>query len=249
LHDSRTRAPRRVVCPGPLAPTRILSHYSQYAQHSQPQTRDNVGFICRLGSWRSTRYWRSDIRPMRRIMTFSGWTTFSSFSTTSRLARHSFRELGRSLKAEPRSRAWGGTAPRAQRRLADIAMMRTPDGHNGCADEVPHAPPSFRAEPENAPATRWAYALNFHCRRPSTTSFARCAATVPNSLERDSRSIRRQLPALFLRGPEGINHRTGRAPSAETSMGAAGRTPTFRNPRGWLRRARLSLRASLRPPR
>jgi catechol 2,3-dioxygenase-like lactoylglutathione lyase family enzyme len=35
---------------------------------------------------------------------------------------------------------------------ADIAMMRTPDGHSGVELTKFHMPPAVRAEPENAPA-------------------------------------------------------------------------------------------------
>ena len=35
---------------------------------------------------------------------------------------------------------------------ADIAMMRTPDGHSGVELTKFHTPPAVRAEPENAPA-------------------------------------------------------------------------------------------------
>jgi catechol 2,3-dioxygenase-like lactoylglutathione lyase family enzyme len=36
--------------------------------------------------------------------------------------------------------------------LADIAMMRTPDGHGGVELTRYHTPPAVRAEPESAPA-------------------------------------------------------------------------------------------------
>jgi catechol 2,3-dioxygenase-like lactoylglutathione lyase family enzyme len=55
---------------------------------------------------------------------------------------------------------------------ADIAMMRTPDGHGRVELTKFHTPPAVRAEPESAPANTPA-----------------CAATVPNSSAR-SRSTR-----------------------------------------------------------
>ena len=65
---------------------------------------------------------------------------------------------------------------------ADIAMMRTPDGHSRVELTKFHTPPAVKAEPEKARRrTRWAYAASCSLSTTSTTSLPACAATVPNS--------------------------------------------------------------------
>jgi hypothetical protein len=48
--------------------------------------------------------------------------------------------------------AWAGRVVGLDDVRADIAMMRTPDGHGRVELSKFHAPPAVRAEPENAPA-------------------------------------------------------------------------------------------------
>jgi catechol 2,3-dioxygenase-like lactoylglutathione lyase family enzyme len=47
---------------------------------------------------------------------------------------------------------WAGSVVGLDDVRADIAMMRTPDGHGRVELSRFHAPPAVRAEPENAPA-------------------------------------------------------------------------------------------------
>ena len=72
---------------------------------------------------------------------------------------------------------------------ADIAMMRTPDGHGRVELSRFHTPPAVRAEPESAPANTLGIRRIMFASTTSTTSLPACAATVPNSSAR-SRSTR-----------------------------------------------------------
>ena len=68
-------------------------------------------------------------------------------------AKAFFVELGMELEGEmPVEGPWvdGTIGLRGVR--ADIAMMRTPDGHGGVELTKFHTPPAVRAEPEDAPA-------------------------------------------------------------------------------------------------
>ena len=74
-------------------------------------------------------------------------------STTSRLPKRSSPNSVWSWKARRRSRGLGWTSTVGLNDVrADIAMMRTPDGHGRVELSKFHTPPAVRAEPENAPA-------------------------------------------------------------------------------------------------
>jgi catechol 2,3-dioxygenase-like lactoylglutathione lyase family enzyme len=68
-------------------------------------------------------------------------------------AKAFFAELGMELEGETTVEgAWAGSVVGLDDVRADIAMMRTPDGHGRVELSRFHRPPAVRAEPENAPA-------------------------------------------------------------------------------------------------
>ncbi|MDX6699079.1 MAG: hypothetical protein QOE65_2476 [Solirubrobacteraceae bacterium] len=68
-------------------------------------------------------------------------------------AKAFFAELGMELEGETTVEgAWVGRVVGLDDVRADIAMMRTPDGHGRVELSKFHTPPAVRAEPESAPA-------------------------------------------------------------------------------------------------
>jgi catechol 2,3-dioxygenase-like lactoylglutathione lyase family enzyme len=68
-------------------------------------------------------------------------------------AKAFFAELGMELEAETQVEGpWVDGTVGLEGVRADIAMMRTPDGHGRVELSRFHTPPAVRAEPENAPA-------------------------------------------------------------------------------------------------
>ena len=68
-------------------------------------------------------------------------------------AKAFFAELGMELEGEATNEGrWVDRVVGLDDVRADIAMMRTPDGHGRVELSKFHAPPAVRAEPENAPA-------------------------------------------------------------------------------------------------
>ena len=68
-------------------------------------------------------------------------------------AKAFFAELGLELEGETQVEGpWVGRVVGLNDVRADIAMMRTPDGHGRVELTKFHTPPAVRAEPENAPA-------------------------------------------------------------------------------------------------
>jgi catechol 2,3-dioxygenase-like lactoylglutathione lyase family enzyme len=68
-------------------------------------------------------------------------------------AKAFFAELGMELDGETVVEGpWAGSVVGLDDVRADIAMMRTPDGHGRVELSKFHTPPAIRAEPENAPA-------------------------------------------------------------------------------------------------
>jgi catechol 2,3-dioxygenase-like lactoylglutathione lyase family enzyme len=68
-------------------------------------------------------------------------------------AKAFFVELGMELQGETQVEGpWVGSVVGLDGVRADIAMLRTPDGHSGVELTKFHTPPAVRAEPENAPA-------------------------------------------------------------------------------------------------
>lgn len=68
-------------------------------------------------------------------------------------AKAFFAELGMELEAETTVEgSWVGRVVGLDDVRADIAMLRTPDGHGRVELTKFHTPPAVRAEPESAPA-------------------------------------------------------------------------------------------------
>jgi catechol 2,3-dioxygenase-like lactoylglutathione lyase family enzyme len=68
-------------------------------------------------------------------------------------AKAFFAELGMELEGEATNEGpWVDSVVGLDDVRADIAMMRTPDGHGRVELARFHAPPAVRAEPESAPA-------------------------------------------------------------------------------------------------
>jgi catechol 2,3-dioxygenase-like lactoylglutathione lyase family enzyme len=68
-------------------------------------------------------------------------------------AKAFFAELGMELEGEATNEGpWVDSTVGLNDVRADIAMMRTPDGHGRVELAKFHTPPAVRAEPENAPA-------------------------------------------------------------------------------------------------
>jgi catechol 2,3-dioxygenase-like lactoylglutathione lyase family enzyme len=68
-------------------------------------------------------------------------------------AKAFFVELGMELEGETQVEGeWAGSVVGLNDVRADIAMLRTPDGHGRVELSKFHTPPAVRAEPETAPA-------------------------------------------------------------------------------------------------
>jgi catechol 2,3-dioxygenase-like lactoylglutathione lyase family enzyme len=68
-------------------------------------------------------------------------------------AKAFFAELGMELEGETQVEGpWADRVVGLEGVRADIAMMRTPDGHGRVELSKFHTPPAVRAEPEDAPA-------------------------------------------------------------------------------------------------
>ena len=70
-----------------------------------------------------------------------------------RIPKAFFTELGMELQGETQVEGpWADSTVGLEGVRADIAMMRTPDGHGRVELSKFHTPPAVRAEPEDAPA-------------------------------------------------------------------------------------------------
>jgi catechol 2,3-dioxygenase-like lactoylglutathione lyase family enzyme len=68
-------------------------------------------------------------------------------------AKAFFTELGMEVEGETTVEGpWAGQVIGLDDVLADVTMMRTPDGHGKVELSKFHKPPAVRAEPENAPS-------------------------------------------------------------------------------------------------
>lgn len=106
-----------------------------------------------------------------------------------------FAELGLEAEGEaPVEGRWVDRVVGLNDVRADIAMMRTPDGHSRLELMRFHRPPAVsRAEARRR--TRWAYDASCSLLTTSTTSLRACASTVPP--RRRDRAVRGHLPALL----------------------------------------------------
>jgi catechol 2,3-dioxygenase-like lactoylglutathione lyase family enzyme len=115
-------------------------------------------------------------------------------------AKAFFAELGMELDAETQVEGpWVGSVVGLEDVRADIAMMRTPDGHG----RVELSPPAVRAEPENAPAN----ALGIRRIMFAVEDIDDVVARLRNhggELVGEIAQYEDKYRLCFLRGPEGI---------------------------------------------
>jgi catechol 2,3-dioxygenase-like lactoylglutathione lyase family enzyme len=119
-------------------------------------------------------------------------------------AKAFFAELGMELDAETQVEGpWVGSVVGLEDVRADIAMMRTPDGHGRVELSRFHTPPAVRAEPENAPAN----ALGIRRIMFAVEDIDDVVARLRNhggELVGEIAQYEDKYRLCFLRGPEGI---------------------------------------------
>ena len=119
-------------------------------------------------------------------------------------AKAFFVELGMELEGEaPIEGPWVDRINALDGIRVDIAMMRTPDGHGRLELTKFHSPAAVSAEPESAPATRWACAASCSPSTTSTPPSPACAPTAPSSSARWS-EFEDSYRLCYVRGPAGI---------------------------------------------
>jgi catechol 2,3-dioxygenase-like lactoylglutathione lyase family enzyme len=119
-------------------------------------------------------------------------------------AKAFFAELGMELEGETVVEGpWAGSVVGLDDVRADIAMMRTPDGHGGVELTKFHTPPAVRAEPESAPAN----ALGIRRIMFTVDDVDDAVARLRNhggELVGEIAQYEDSYRLCFLRGPEGI---------------------------------------------
>jgi catechol 2,3-dioxygenase-like lactoylglutathione lyase family enzyme len=119
-------------------------------------------------------------------------------------AKAFFVELGMELEGETRVEgAWAGQVVGLDDVRADIAMLRTPDGHSRVELSRFHTPPAVRAEPEDAPSNalgirRIMFAVDDV--DDTVARLRRHGAELVGEIAQYEESYR----LCFVRGPEGI---------------------------------------------
>jgi catechol 2,3-dioxygenase-like lactoylglutathione lyase family enzyme len=119
-------------------------------------------------------------------------------------AKAFFAELGMELEGETTVEGdWAGRVVGLENVRADIAMMRTPDGHGRVELTRFHTPPAVRAEPEDAPANALGIRRIMFAVDDLDDTVARLrphGAELAGEIAQYEDSYR----LCFLRGPEGI---------------------------------------------
>lgn len=119
-------------------------------------------------------------------------------------AKAFFAELGMELEGETQVEgAWAGRVVGLEDVRADIAMMRTPDGHGRVELTKFHTPPAVRAEPEDAPANAFGIRRIMFAVEDIDDVVARlggCGGELVGEIAQYEDSYR----LCFMRGPEGI---------------------------------------------
>src|SRR4051794_4453000 len=119
-------------------------------------------------------------------------------------AKAFFAELGMELDAETQVEGpWVDSTVGLDGVRADIAMMRTPDGHGRVELSKFHTPPAVRAEPESAPAN----ALGIRRIMLAVDDIDAVAARLRSQggeLVGEIAQYEDMSRLCFLRGPEGI---------------------------------------------
>ena len=119
-------------------------------------------------------------------------------------AKAFFAELGMELEGEATNEGrWVDRVVGLNDVRADLAMMRTPDGHGRVELSRFHRPPAVRAEPENAPAN----ALGLRRIMFAVEELDDVVARLRNhgaELVREIVQYEDVYRLCFMRGPEGI---------------------------------------------
>ena len=115
-----------------------------------------------------------------------------------------FRELGMELEGETQVEGpWVDSVVGLDGVRADIAMLRTPDGHGRVELTRFHTPPAIRTEPPDAPAN----ALGLRRIMFAVTDLDEVVARLRNlgaELVRDVAQYEHAYRLCYVRGPEGI---------------------------------------------
>ncbi len=119
-------------------------------------------------------------------------------------AKAFFVELGMELEGQTQVEGpWADRVVGLDNVRADIAMMRTPDGHGRVELTKFHTPPAVRAEPENAPAN----ALGIRRIMFTVDDIDDVVAGLRNQgaeLVDEIAQYENSYRLCFMRGPEGI---------------------------------------------
>jgi catechol 2,3-dioxygenase-like lactoylglutathione lyase family enzyme len=119
-------------------------------------------------------------------------------------AKAFFAELGMELEGETQVEGpWADSTVGLDGVRADIAMMRTPDGHGRVELSRFHTPPAVRAGPENAPANALGIRRIMFAVEDIDDVVARLR-THGAELVREIAQYKDIYRLCFVRGPEGI---------------------------------------------
>ncbi len=120
-------------------------------------------------------------------------------------AKAFFTELGMELEGEQQVEGpWVDKTIGLKGVRADIAMLRTPDGHSRVELTRFHTPPAVRAEPENAPANALGIRRIMFAVDDIDDVVARLQRSHGAELLDDIAQYEDMYRLCFLRGPEGI---------------------------------------------
>jgi catechol 2,3-dioxygenase-like lactoylglutathione lyase family enzyme len=120
-------------------------------------------------------------------------------------AKAFFTELGMELEGETTVEGpWVGRVVGLHDVRADIAMMRTPDGHGKVELTKFHRPAAVRAEPENAPANALGIRRIMFAVDDIDDVVARLRGRHGAELVGEIAQYEDSYRLCFLRGPEGI---------------------------------------------
>jgi catechol 2,3-dioxygenase-like lactoylglutathione lyase family enzyme len=120
-------------------------------------------------------------------------------------AKAFFAELGMELEGETQLEGpWVGSVVGLNDVRADIAMMRTPDGHSRVELSKFHTPPAVRAEPESAPANALGIRRIMFAVDDIDDVVARLRSQHGAELVGEIAQYEDIYRLCFLRGPEGI---------------------------------------------
>jgi catechol 2,3-dioxygenase-like lactoylglutathione lyase family enzyme len=119
-------------------------------------------------------------------------------------AKAFFAELGMEPDGETQVEgAWAGSVIGLENVRADIAMMRTPDGHGRVELSRFHTPPAVRAEPEDAPSNALGIRRIMFAVEDIDDVVARLR-TKGGELVGEIAQYEDSYRLCFMRGPEGI---------------------------------------------